>query len=265
MIHLRITGTGPPVLLLHGSPSPAEDFRPLVERLSRRHRFIWPDLPGYGLTPPVEAKTSVPRVQVVVEDALLAMGVSELAVVGHSFGAYRGFSLALGGRIKVTDLVCLGGYCRVDDADRPVIQSTVEALRKLTDFKDEAFRRSFAERMLAPDSAKDHPELLEQVGKWLDLTSPGALADETESMLEARDLLPHVGTLKTRVTMRVGAQDAVAKPRYAEEIAIRMRSAQVQVVPGAGHALLAEDPFRTLEALDDALRVQVTPRRERED
>jgi len=42
MIHLRVTGTGAPVLLVHGAPSPVEDFRPLVERLGRRHRATCP-------------------------------------------------------------------------------------------------------------------------------------------------------------------------------------------------------------------------------
>ncbi len=44
-------GTGPAVLLLHGTPSPARDWEPLAARLAPSVRVIIPDLPGYGASP----------------------------------------------------------------------------------------------------------------------------------------------------------------------------------------------------------------------
>ncbi|MBA3398170.1 MAG: alpha/beta fold hydrolase [Deltaproteobacteria bacterium] len=55
-------GMGPVVLLLHGTPSPAEDWLPLVEVLARRYRVLVPDLPGYGQSSPL----ADPRVELEV-------------------------------------------------------------------------------------------------------------------------------------------------------------------------------------------------------
>lgn len=262
MLHLRLTGSGAPVLLLHGAPSAAEDFRPVVERLGRRHRFIWPDLPGYGLSEPVEGKTTIARVQTLLEDAVLALGIKELAIVGFSLGAYRALSMALSGRLRITDLVLVGGYAGLDPADAEGMRGTAGFLRTLPDFQNPAVRQMFAERMLTPESAKANPEAAQRVGRWLDLTTPSLLADELESSADSRDLLPHLGLLRSRVTLRVGARDVATPARYSEELAKRIKGARLQVVPEAGHALLLEDPHRTLDALDEALKAQVATRRE---
>lgn len=264
MIHLRITGSGAPVLLLHGAPSSVEDFRPLVERLARRHRFLWPDLPGYGLTPAVEGHTTVAKVQTMLEDALLALGIHELAVVGYSFGAYRALSLALGGRVRVSDLVCLGGFARIHDADRAGIEAWRDAVKARPDFADDAFRKVFAERRVSAKTAREHPEALALISRAFDLVKPAVLADELQSLIEARDLVPYLGNLKSRLTLRVGAEDTTTPHRYSEEIALRVRGSVLQVVPGAGHALLVEDAHHTLDAIDQALKAQVAPHRDHE-
>src|SRR4051812_50219724 len=50
-LHVRVIGTGKPVLLLHGFPDSSLGFRELCEALAARgFRAIAPDLLGYGLS-----------------------------------------------------------------------------------------------------------------------------------------------------------------------------------------------------------------------
>jgi haloalkane dehalogenase len=44
-------GAGPAVLLLHGNPDNADEWRPLMARLAPAWRCIAPDFPGYGRSP----------------------------------------------------------------------------------------------------------------------------------------------------------------------------------------------------------------------
>ncbi len=44
------TGSGPPVLLLHGQPGSKASWAPLIELLAGRFRVLAPDRPGYGDT-----------------------------------------------------------------------------------------------------------------------------------------------------------------------------------------------------------------------
>ena len=43
-------GSGPAVLMLHGNPDNADEWRPLMAHLSDRYRCIAPDFPGYGMS-----------------------------------------------------------------------------------------------------------------------------------------------------------------------------------------------------------------------
>jgi len=43
--------SGPPVLMLHGKPDNADEWRPLIARIVDRHRCIAPDHPGFGQSP----------------------------------------------------------------------------------------------------------------------------------------------------------------------------------------------------------------------
>jgi membrane protein DedA with SNARE-associated domain/pimeloyl-ACP methyl ester carboxylesterase len=47
-IHSGNDSSGNPILLLHGSPGESGDFERIVPDLSRNHRLIIPDLPGFG-------------------------------------------------------------------------------------------------------------------------------------------------------------------------------------------------------------------------
>ncbi len=52
-LHVRIMGKGPPILLLHASPSSSKMMIPLMQQLSSHFTVIAPDTPGYGLSLPL--------------------------------------------------------------------------------------------------------------------------------------------------------------------------------------------------------------------
>ena len=48
--HIRIGGSGPPVLLLHGFPQTHHAWHQVAPLLAERFTVIVPDTPGYGAT-----------------------------------------------------------------------------------------------------------------------------------------------------------------------------------------------------------------------
>lgn len=81
----------PAVLLVHGFASSTETWLPLVPRLSRTHRVLAVDLPGFGLSsrPRGGGAYSVvgqwEAVRAVLEDRKISGGIH---VVGHSMGGF---------------------------------------------------------------------------------------------------------------------------------------------------------------------------------
>lgn len=79
-------GAGPAVVLLHGLAGSLEYWAPFAERLGRGHRVLALDVPGHGASDALEPFTFAGVVDVLAR-AADQLGVSEPALVGHSFGA----------------------------------------------------------------------------------------------------------------------------------------------------------------------------------
>lgn len=97
LLHVRVIGTGKPVLLLHGFPDSSLGFRELCEALAAYgYRAIAPDLLGFGLSDK-PAGLAPYRASAVVADleALVRWSGNEpVAVVGHDWGGALAYCFA---------------------------------------------------------------------------------------------------------------------------------------------------------------------------
>lgn len=85
---VRISGDGPPLLLLHGWTSSHAIWAPLMEPLARNFRVFRPDARGHGGHVPTTTQApDVARLAHDVIDLLDHYGIDRIAAVGHSMGA----------------------------------------------------------------------------------------------------------------------------------------------------------------------------------
>jgi len=85
-LHVRVGGSGPAVLLLHGFGDTGDMWQPLAEILVKDHTVIVPDLRGMGLSSHPEGgyeKTSQARDIARILDEL---NVSKISLVTHDIG-----------------------------------------------------------------------------------------------------------------------------------------------------------------------------------
>jgi len=111
-------GTGPVVLMLHGNPDNADEWAPLIARLSDRYRCIAPDFPGYGQSPepPQTFSYSIADQMRFVDAVAQAMRVTEpVILVVHDTGGMVGTAWAAAnpGRLRgmvITNTVAFDGF-----------------------------------------------------------------------------------------------------------------------------------------------------------
>jgi 2-hydroxy-6-oxonona-2,4-dienedioate hydrolase len=111
-------GTGPALLLMHGSSGHAEAFARNIIPLSEHFRVIAPDYLGSGMTEyPSTFPTMRDRVDHMI-GVLDAAGVERAAVLGESFGGSHAMSGALWYPDRVSSLIVVvgGGPYLVDTA-----------------------------------------------------------------------------------------------------------------------------------------------------
>ncbi len=89
-VHLRHAGEGPPVVLLHQSPSSSAELEPLIRHLAPHFTVVAPDTPGFGHSDPLGPADAEPGIDTFV-DALLALfdalGLQQPALFGSHTGA----------------------------------------------------------------------------------------------------------------------------------------------------------------------------------
>jgi pimeloyl-ACP methyl ester carboxylesterase len=106
-LHVAEAGQGPPLLLLHGWPQHWWSWRHLIPRLAETHRVIACDLRGWGWSsaPPGDyAKRTFARDVVAFLDA---EGLDRVTLMGHDWGGYTAFLVALDHPARVERLVAL--------------------------------------------------------------------------------------------------------------------------------------------------------------
>jgi pimeloyl-ACP methyl ester carboxylesterase len=116
-IHAAIAGTGFPVLLLHQTPRSWDEYRDVLPLLASGFRAIAMDTLGFGDSAALPAGSASIEIWAQGAFALLdALGVRELAVVGHHTGAVIAAEMAAAAPDRVRALVL--SACPFVDAAR---------------------------------------------------------------------------------------------------------------------------------------------------
>jgi pimeloyl-ACP methyl ester carboxylesterase len=106
-LHVAEAGNGSPLILLHGWPQHWWCWRHLIPQLARTYRVMAPDLRGFGWSdaPPGDyAKADFAADLLGLIDA---EGLDRVTVIGHDWGAYAAFLLALDRPQRVERLLAL--------------------------------------------------------------------------------------------------------------------------------------------------------------
>jgi pimeloyl-ACP methyl ester carboxylesterase len=96
---------GPPVVLIHGLSSSIGFWEYQLPELSKDHRVLALDLPGFGASARPDAPYTPPWFAHVVSAWMDAIGLPSAAVVGHSMGGQIAITLALQDPARVDALV----------------------------------------------------------------------------------------------------------------------------------------------------------------
>ena len=249
---IRDSGKGAAVLFLHGAPSDPAEWLAVAQRIEGSRRCLIPDLPGYGKSPALKGDNLT-----VVQEALLsdlaARKIDEVSIVGHSMGVDRAFRIALAGKLKVKRLVSLGGIVDFSPEHKAAMKQNIALIRQLPSLDIPQIHEMLLNLMVSEPFRKAHPEQAKQIYGWAKITTPGVLADELESAINAPAAMQLLPTLKIPTLVRIGTLDASTPIAYSEALAKAIPGAVLQVVPNCGHAYFLEDPEATSKAIADFL------------
>ncbi|GAB3443950.1 alpha/beta fold hydrolase [Streptomonospora sediminis] len=104
-LHVRVGGSGPAVVLLHGVPKTGYHWRHLVPHLTTDHTVVVPDLRGLGDSAHPDGGYDSATMSDDIAELMARLGHPAYSVVGEDWGAAIGYQLAARHRANVASLV----------------------------------------------------------------------------------------------------------------------------------------------------------------
>ncbi|MET0340866.1 MAG: alpha/beta hydrolase [Polyangiales bacterium] len=107
-VHYTIDGEGPPILLLHGVMASLHTWDGWVEQLKPHYRIIRVDIPGFGLSEPLESGDYTPEYAVKFFEKMRAkLGIERFHVAGNSLGGFIAWFYAVQYPQRVDKLILI--------------------------------------------------------------------------------------------------------------------------------------------------------------
>lgn len=203
----------------------------------RRYRCIALDNRGSGRSAKPPGPYSIGQLADDARAVLDAEGVGRAHVLGHSMGSFAAARLHHTHPHRVRSLVLAGTTCRQHDWRRELLASWVEVAGSRG--VHVMVRRAFP-WLLGP--------AVQRFGLWINMLwplvlsqPPHAFAAQVEAILDLPDDIREVlAAISAPTLVVVGDQDRLTPPADAEEVAVAVAGALLEVIPGVGHGLMVE-------------------------
>lgn len=260
--HVQIAGTGPVLLLAHGTGAATHSWRGLIPLLARHFTVVAPDLPGHGYTQaPANARMSLPGMAAALQGLLTIMNLKPVAAVGHSAGAAILARMALDGLPGLRALVSLNGA--FIPLQGPAGQMFSPLARLLVGLP--GLPQLFAWRARDPAMVR---RILDATGSTLDaegvrlyaevVRRPGHAASALAMMAhwDLRPLLADLPRLQTPLLLIAGANDRTVPPTQSAQVRDLVPGAELVTLPALGHLAHEEQPTEIATLIEAFARKQ---------
>ncbi|MEU4425695.1 alpha/beta hydrolase [Actinoplanes sp. NPDC024001] len=235
-LYSEIAGAGEPVLFLHGGFCSLESLRAQADALVPDHRVYAFERPGHGRSADIDEEYGYARGVADTLAYLDAVGLASAHLVGYSDGAIIGLLLALDHPERVRSLTAISANLdpsAFTDSAGTVLSAPAASPEPRPDVERMHYER------LSPDGPAHADVVLAKLFRlWTSepRIDPGRLA-----------------RIAAPVLIMSGDRDTI-RPDHSLLIAASIPGAQLCIVPGTSHHLVAERPELVSTLIGDFLR-----------
>ena len=249
-IFYRCTGSGKPVILIHGFGEDGLIWKAQAEFLKDHFRLIIPDLPGSGQSPIID-DMSMEGLAEVIHAIIHAEGIESCPVIGHSMGGY--ITLALMEKYW-NHVRAFGLFHSTSFADSTEKKA---ARKKSIEFIREHGARAFIEtsspNLFSARSKDQMPEKIDQFIKAQHNFSPDALVLYYEAMMARPDRTEILRKCTVPVLFIFGKMDTAIPIADGLKQCHLPEKSYIHILPEAGHMGMMEEETKTCRILEEFL------------
>ncbi len=252
--HVQRAGSGPTVLLLHGTGASTHSWRGLLPILAQHFDVIAPDLPGHAFTsPPRNGDYSLPSFARGVAALLDALDAEPVLAVGHSAGAPVLARMALDGTISPAGIVALNGAMLPFSPFAGPLFSGLARIVSVAPLLPSIISRFADENAVR--------RLLEDTGSKLDRTGielyrrlfsdPSHISATLKMMAQwdLESLKRDLPALAVPLLLVAGTDDRTIPPEVSVKVRDIVADGRIERLRGLGHLAHEEDPARVADVV----------------
>lgn len=242
-------------LLIHGWSSSWYALSPLLRTMRQRFRCLAVDLPGYGQSPRLPHRTTIPAYADLLAELIGQVSDTPVVLVGHSMGGMTSVTLALHHPVLVERMVLLdptitGRLSRyINLVVSPITLLERFGLGRLIVSAVEQGFVGLTDRIMRPASFSERTGITEADYKRIraDARRPGQGHVRTECFFAMRenDLSSQLHRIDVPTLILWGAEDNTVPLRDASIVADEWPEADLRILPKAGHWPQFEAPIIT--------------------
>lgn len=247
----RDTGSGIPVLFIHGFPLTGDIWKYQIETLGTMARVIVPDLRGFGRSGITPGPFSMDLFARDMKGLLDELGIDKAVLAGISMGGYISFAFYRLFPARVRALVLLDTKAGADPEEGK--KGRLDLARRARSGEMEAIADEWAQRLFAASTRETKPDVVLEVRNAIARSSPEAIAHASLAMMERPDSTPTLSDITCPVLIMTGEHDRLTPVEEAQAIAAKIKSSRLEVIRNAGHLSCLEAPEQVSRRMQEFL------------
>jgi len=269
-VHYKDQGSGPALLLVHGTLGDLSDWDGWAALLAPHYRVLRLDLPSFGLTGPLpSANYAVDRMLALIDGFMDRVGAERFAIAGISYGGLVSFRYAATRTERVTALI-LANSAGIEYGRGPATAASAAAAGKpaasaasganapptvahnvFWDPVVSADDVAVNLRHMVVDEALITPAMVQRKLAFLNTRGRGEESVAGRRLYERGDPVRVLGHVRAPVLVLWGADNRALNPGTADDFVAALKkscAAQRVMVAGAGHLLIVDQPLQSAQA-----------------
>ncbi len=231
-------------VLLHGFPLNAEMWMPQLSSVPDGWRFIAPDLPGYGETDPLLPRAGTPtgidEYAADVIDLMDALHIDSAVIGGISMGGYVAFAIHRRAPTYFLGMVLANTKAPGDSPEGRAGRARMIELVSAEGASGVA--RQMLPKLVGADTARERPDVVKRIDALILAARPEAIVSALHAMMGRPDSTGDLVRIACPTLVVTGEQDALIPTEESYALQRKILSAQIEVLPGAGHLSNMEQP-----------------------
>jgi pimeloyl-ACP methyl ester carboxylesterase len=241
-----------PLLMIMGSSGTMDMWSPeFVSDLAQGREVVVFDNRGMGETNDPGGAYEFSQLADDSAGLIKALGYDKMDVLGWSMGGMAAIDLTVRYPELVSKLVSYAGSAG-GPKSVPMSKKTLAVMTDMSGSVEERGMRLLA--LLFPQSYRDaNPKYYESFPQTTEQLSAAAIERQDQAIGEWKGVWNGLEGITAPTLFVTGAEDVIEPPQNAKLMAAAVPGAELEVVPGAGHGLMYQDPQKLAGVVMDFL------------